>query len=158
MRHTSIHLRLCTIDAHQRENNLKHAKRSEYNDVARSNGGAQTKMQPYLPEEDLCMIEGSDAVPQSPGFPMSTPHLWPHQAGDRSLAARLHSHASDSSLGPACESGCCNWRGPLRASILVCRALRERAARHQPLTLICPIILCSTVGAGKTACLWFVCF
>lgn len=60
-------------------------------------------------------------------------------------------------ISPACWSGSSNWRGPLRASILVCRAPRERVARHQPLTLIFPIILCSTVGAGKTASLWFVC-
>lgn len=91
-------------------------------------------------------------------FPCRAPQLCPHQSGDQSLPARLHSHAWDSSLDPGCWSGGSNCRGPLRASILACRALKERVARHQPLTLIFPIILCSTVGAGKTAGLWLMWF
>lgn len=98
------------------------------------------------------VIKEEDAVPQSPGFPIFAPQLCPQQCGDRSLPDRLESDPA-SSLGQACERGGSNWQGPLRASILVCLSLRKGVTRHQPLRLIFPIMLCSTVGAGKTACL-----
>lgn len=50
--------------------------------VVRSNKGRQTNMEPYLPGGELFMLEDEDAVVKSPGFPMSTPQLCPHQAGD----------------------------------------------------------------------------
>lgn len=95
---------------------------------------------------DLCITGDEDVVAQSPGFPMWDPQQCPHPAGDRSLSGRLYSHVPLSSLGLACQSFYSNWLGLLRASILAYHALRERIARYQPLTLIFPIILCSTVG------------
>lgn len=93
-----------------------------------------------------------DAVPYSPGFPMP-PQLCPHQSEDQSLPAQLRFLTPASSLGPACESRASNWRGPLRASILVCHSLRKGVARHQPLTLIFPHYPRLYCGSGrKTAC------
>lgn len=101
------------------------------------------------------MAEDEDVVAQSPDFPMSGPQQCPERAGDRSLPSRLHSHVPLSSLSPACWSCCSNWPGLLRASILAYYALGERIARYQPLTLICPIILCSTVEKTRPA--WALC-
>lgn len=52
-------------------------KRIQYNDVERSNVGTQTEMEPYLPVDNLFMIEEEEVIPQSPGFPMSGPPAVP---------------------------------------------------------------------------------